>query len=209
MDADFQKDARFRTALVWGVEGRGRLETDVRPEPPGFAAAEMTPSLNRSLLERCYELAAHSPCVKAKYGSLIWHPGLGRIVGEGWNHPPNPACLDCGTLCAGGIRNGVASGTRLELCHSVHAEQAAIIDAGRDARGGFIYVAGFDREGNRFLRDRSLPLGNPRAGFYCTLCIRCIWEAGIAGIMVDSVDGHSYETLEEAWRTSYAVAQGA
>ena len=155
-------------------------------------------------IARCYELSKLSPCFKAKFGSVIVNNGA--IVGEGWNHSPNPACQDCEHQCAGGIRTGVASGTRVELCHAGHAEGWAIICAGIQARGGVIYVAGTDVAGNKFLKDPSLPLGNPRRGFYCTLCIRHIWMAELKLIYVDSVDGIVPETLEEAWATSYGVA---
>jgi len=155
-------------------------------------------------IARCYDLASKSPCFKAKFGSVIVKNGA--IIGEGWNHSPNPECQDCEHQCAGGIRVGIASGTRVELCHAGHAEGWAIVDAGTRARGALIYVAGFDRGGNRFLKDRTLPLGDPRRGFYCTLCIRHIWMAGLNGIYVDSVQGITMETLEEAWATSYGVA---
>lgn len=156
------------------------------------------------LLARCYGLAKNSPCVKAKYGAVIFNDGL--VVAEGWNHSPNPACQDCEHQCAGGIRAGVPSGTRVELCHAGHAEGWAITAAGGFAKGGIIYVAGFDAAGNKHLKDHSLPLGHPRAGFYCTLCIRHIWMAGLTGIGMDTVNGPEIETLEQAWASSYAVA---
>jgi hypothetical protein len=164
----------------------------------------MTPLVLRAILDSCYTLAKNSSCFKAKYGSVIVNGG--SRVGEGWNHSPNPAYSDCEHLCAGGIRTGIESGTRVELCHSGHAEGWAITQAGQLARGGIIFVAGFDRAGDKFLQDRSLPIGNPKAGFYCTLCIRHIWMAGINGIWVDSITGPAFQTLEEAWETSYGVA---
>jgi deoxycytidylate deaminase len=154
---------------------------------------------------RCYELAKNSPCAKAKFGSVIVDK-RNSIVGEGWNHSPNPDCQDCEHQCAGGIRLGIASGTRVELCHAGHAEGWAIVNAGTKAYGSMIYVAGTDAKGNKLLKDHSLPIGDPRAGFYCTLCIRHIWMAGLTGIMVDTVLGPAHETLEMAWNASYGVA---
>lgn len=119
---------------------------------------------------------------------------------------PNPECQDCEHQCAGGIRKGVASGTRVELCHAGHAEGWAITDAGHHARGATIYVAGTNTAGEKFLQDRTLPIGNPKAGFYCTLCVRHIWMAGIVGVWVDTIVGPAYQTLPEAWETSYGVA---
>ena len=156
-------------------------------------------------LDACYELSKKSTCAKAKFGSIVLN-GASTIVGQGWNHSPNPAYSDCEHLCAGGIRAGIPSGTRVELCHAGHAEGWAITEAGVLAKGGIIFVAGTDKAGDKFLQDRSLPVGNPRAGFYCTLCIRHIWMAGINGIWVDSVNGPSYQSLPQAWATSYGVA---
>lgn len=200
INADSQSNERFQVNRVQARDGVGRVETNVKP----VLRTGYLPMTHEFALNRCYELAQKSPCAKRKVGSLIINHG--GIVGEGWNHPPNPACQDCETLCAGGIRKGIASGTRGELCYSLHAEQAAIIAAGKEARGGMLYAAGFDTQGNKFLKDHSLPPGDPHAGFYCTLCIRCIWEAGLRGIMVDTVSGPAFESLEDAWKTSYAVA---
>jgi hypothetical protein len=162
------------------------------------------PITHEIAIAHCYELAKESPCFKAKFGSVVVNDGW--IVGEGWNHSPNPDCQDCEHQCAGGIRLGVPSGTRVELCHAGHAEGWAITKAGNRAKGGIIYVAGTDVAGNKFLKDHDLPLGNPRAGFYCTLCIRHIWMAGITGIWVDTANGPVYESLQDAWKTSFAVA---
>jgi hypothetical protein len=161
--------------------------------------------LPRDVIAHCYGVASYSPCFKAKYGSVVLSKD-DSIVGTGWNHSPNPDCNDCEHQCAGGIRMGVASGTRVELCHAGHAEGWAIVDAGHKAAGGVIYVAGFDKAGKKFQNDPSLPLGNPKAGFYCTLCIRHIWMAGLTGIWTDSINGPLFQTLEEAWKTSYGVA---
>lgn len=161
--------------------------------------------VHRAILDRCYELSKNSSCAKRHSGSIVAR-GAGVIVGEGWNHSPNPAFLDCATLCVGGIRKGIPSGTRVELCHAGHAEGWAITDAGVLARGGRIYVTGTDAVGNRYLKDPKLPVGHPDHGFYCTLCIRHIWMAGILEIWVDGVDGPVVETLDEAWASSYARA---
>lgn len=157
-------------------------------------------------IARCYELAARSSCAKRKVGALIVNHGT--IVGEGWNHSPNPECQDCETLCAGGIRKGIPSGTRVELCYAGHAEGWAITEAGHHARGGVIYAAGYDTAGNKFLKDPSTPVSDPHHGFYCTLCIRHIWMAGLEGIYADTVQGIRYQTLFQAWETSYGVAAG-
>jgi len=157
------------------------------------------------LLNNCYTLATHSSCAKMKFGSIVVD-AIGNHAGSGWNRSPNPACSDCEHLCAGGIRKGIKSGTRLELCYAVHAEQWAILEAGTaNTKSGVILVAGVNAKGEKHLRDKSLPLGHPNRGFYCSLCARMIWAAGLKGVWVDGVDGPIFETLEEIWASSFAV----
>lgn len=159
---------------------------------------------DRACLDTCYEYAKQSPCVKARVGALV--VSAGQVVGTGYNHSPNSACNDCANLCAGGIRQGVKSGTRLELCFSVHAEQWAIHEAGPLAKGATLYVASFDDQWNKRLKDSFLPLGHPMHGFYCSMCARACWMAGIDRIVTDGVDGIVEFTPEEIWNTSYGVA---
>ena len=160
---------------------------------------------DNALIEYCYHLALKSVCVKAKFGSVIIKDGT--ILGEGYNGSPNPQTRDCEKLCAGALRKGVPSGTRLDLCYATHAEQWAILNAGKKSKGAVVYVAGFLADGTKAKKDFSLRLGNPRAGFYCSFCARIIWSAGCLGVIVDTVDGLRFQTLDQLWRTSYAVAE--
>lgn len=164
----------------------------------------MTLERDRACLDACYRLALSSPCVKARVGALVVADNT--VLGYGYNHSPNPGCDDCASLCAGGIRAGIKSGTRLELCHAVHAEQWAIHGAGPAAKGATLYVASFDAEWNKRLKDASLPLGHILHGFYCSMCARACWMAGIARVVTDGVDGIVEFTLEDIWKTSYGVA---
>jgi Cytidine and deoxycytidylate deaminase zinc-binding region len=160
----------------------------------------------RAYLNQCYEIAeAYATCVKAKVGAQVRCP-RGLLFGQGYNHSPNPDCNDCANLCAGDIRKGVKSGTRLELCHAVHAEQWAIHQAGERAKGAILYVASLDENGKPRLKDSSLPLGHPMHGFYCSMCARACWMAGISLIITDGVNGIVKFTPEEIWKTSYGVA---
>jgi len=165
----------------------------------------MTLPQDRAYLDLCYEYAKKSTCSKARVGAIIVVDG-NTIAGIGWNQTPNTACEDCANLCAGGIRKGVKSGTRLELCYAVHAEQWAIHRAGPFARGATIYIASFDENWNKRLKDSSLPLGHPMHGFYCSMCARAVWMAGISRIVTDGINGIVEFTPEEIWNTSYGVA---
>jgi hypothetical protein len=177
----------------------------IHPPRPFYSEGEPI-NWHRGYLNQCYEIARFATCVKAKVGAQVRCP-RGMLLGEGWNHSPNPNCDDCANLCAGGIRKDVKSGTRLELCHAVHAEQWAIHKAGEKAKGATLYVASFHANGDKRLKDASLPLGHPMHGFYCSMCARACWMAGIVRIFTDGIDDTIVEyTPEEIWETSYGVA---
>jgi dCMP deaminase len=167
----------------------------------------MTLEQDRAFLNTCCEYAHMSPCAKARVGAVV--VSAGQIVGTGYNHSPNSACDDCANLCAGGIRKGIKSGTRVELCFAVHAEQWAIHQAGPLAKGGTLYVASFDENWNRRLKDPSLPVGHPMRGFYCSLCARACWMAGIALIVTDSINGVMHHTPEDIWNSSFSLASAS
>jgi dCMP deaminase len=167
----------------------------------------MTPEQHHAYLDTCCEYARMSPCAKARVGALV--VSAGQVVGTGYNHSPNPACNDCATMCSGGIRKGIASGTRLELCYAVHAEQWAIHEAGPLAKGGTLYVASFDQDWKRRLKDPSLPLGHPMRGFYCSLCARAIWMAGIDLVITDSINGIIEHTPDDIWKASFSYGVSA
>ena len=169
----------------------------------------MTSIWDRVYLDQCYDLAKNSTCVKAKVGAQVrGHYGdmPMHLLGQGFNQSPNPAYSDCAKLCAGGIRCGIKSGTQLESCYAIHAEQYAIHQAGIHAKGATLYVASFDENGNKRLKDASLPLGHPMHGFYCSMCARAVWMAGIKRIVTDGVDGIVEFTPEDIWRTAFGVA---
>lgn len=186
--------------------------------------SRVIPSLDlQHYIDLCYEYAQFSTCAKARYGSVIvmadenmpygmQHVGSDgsgeRILGTGCNHSPNPACTDCATLCAGKLRLGVKSGTRVELCYAVHAEQWALLEAGPLAKGATLFNAGYDSNWEKTLRkDPTLPPGHPNAGFYCSVCARLMWAAGIKYVVRDTVWGIPIVyTMEDVWASSYAVA---
>ena len=178
------------------------------------------PSLDyQRYIDMCYDIARGSTCSKARFGSVIvsntWlldgtiaSPPREVIVGRGTNHSPNPACEDCASLCAGKLRLGVKSGTRIELCYAVHAEQWALLEAGPKANGAVIFVTGFDGKWEKNLKkDPTLPEGHPNRGFYCSMCARLMWAAGIKHVVCDSVLGSPViYTVEDVWNSSYIVA---
>jgi dCMP deaminase len=176
----------------------------VHPARPFYTQGEPI-NWDRGYIDQCYELAKLATCVKAKVGAQVRDP-RGILLGQGYNHSPNPACDDCANLCGGGIRQGIKSGTHVELCHAVHAEQWAIHQAGERAKGATLYVASFDADGNKRVKDTSRPLTDPMRLFYCTLCARAIMMAGIKLIVMESTSGILYAGPEDIWQSAYEYA---
>lgn len=69
----------------------------------------------------------------------------------------------------------VPRGERYELCRSVHAEQNAIISAGRkDMLGGTLYLVGINFNDKTYVEN-----SNP-----CALCKRMIINAGLKNVVI-------------------------
>ena len=82
------------------------------------------PSSNDYFMEIATVVAKRSTCLRNQVGALFVRNK--RILTTGYNGAPSG--LDhCDVI--GCARDGVASGTRHELCRAVHAEQNAIIQA--------------------------------------------------------------------------------
>jgi dCMP deaminase len=82
------------------------------------------PSSDDYFMEIASVVAKRSTCLRNQVGALFVRNK--RILTTGYNGAPSG--LDhCDTV--GCAREGVASGTRHELCRAVHAEQNAIIQA--------------------------------------------------------------------------------
>ena len=83
------------------------------------------------------DISLRSTCIRRKIGCVIVKDNI--IVSTGYNGAPRgfPHCIESGC-----IRDelGIQSGTRHEICFGVHAEQNALLQAGRDAAGATLYV---------------------------------------------------------------------
>jgi len=83
------------------------------------------------------EVSRRSTCTRRQIGALIVSEH-GEIKSTGYNGNPR-GLPHCGEM--GCIRDKlkIPSGTRLETCTAVHAEQNALIQAGTNAKGSTIY----------------------------------------------------------------------
>ena len=83
------------------------------------------------------EVSRRSTCTRRQIGAIIVSEH-GEIKSTGYNGNPRglPHCDEMGCIRD---RLGIPSGTRLETCTAVHAEQNALIQAGTNARGSTLF----------------------------------------------------------------------
>lgn len=122
-------------------------------------------SVDKHLMLITQVVSFRSTCIRHHFGCVISKDG--KIVSTGYNGAVKGAvhCIDKGC-----IRNklGIESGTIIEVCDAVHAEQNAIIQAGSNAEGGILYVN-----------------GTP-----CITCSKMIVNAGIKKIVIPENDSY-------------------
>jgi dCMP deaminase len=83
------------------------------------------------------EVSKRSTCTRRQIGAIIVSDS-GEIRSTGYNGNPRglPHCEDMGCIRD---QQKIPSGTRMETCTAVHAEQNALIQAGPLSRGGTLY----------------------------------------------------------------------
>lgn len=93
--------------------------------------------IDQYFLEIANIIAKRSTCLRRKIGAVVVKDK--KIISTGYNGAPRgfPHCLDVGCRRD---KMGIASGERHEECIGVHAEQNALLQAGKDAEGATLYV---------------------------------------------------------------------
>lgn len=83
------------------------------------------------------EVSKRSTCTRRQIGAIVVSD-VGGIKSTGYNGNPRglPHCEEIGCIRD---KLGIPSGTRLETCTAVHAEQNALIQAGTNARNSTLY----------------------------------------------------------------------
>ena len=121
------------------------------------------------------DVSTRSTCLRRQIGALVVKNDV--IISTGYNGAPRgfPHCLDVG--CRRDKLN-IASGERHEECVGVHAEQNALLQAGRDAEGATLYVNAFP----------------------CKICAKLLINAGVKRVVIsgDYSDKEGLEYLEKA-----------
>ena len=105
-----------------------------------------------------------STCLRRQYGAVIVKND--RIISTGYNGSARgePNCCDVGECWR--ESHGIPHGEQYEKCVAVHAEDNAISQAGREAIGATLYLAGFEN-------------GKPISAVPCAMCERKIKNAQI------------------------------
>ena len=134
-------------------------------------------------------LARRSKCIQAQHGVVIVSDDV--IIGRGRNTPvPDEPCDPC-------TRKDVKGISIEDMCHSVHAEENAFIDAlknGYSIEGACAYHAGLDDSGN--IRRDNIPL--------CTKCSRLLRQQGLGFFVLIDDKGYALYDIVEFDELSYA-----
>ena len=87
------------------------------------------PSKDAYYLDIAAMVARRSTCIRRQYGAVIVKND--EIIATGYNGAPAGirTCVERGECMR--KKQGIASGTRHELCYAIHAEQNAIIQAAK------------------------------------------------------------------------------
>ena len=137
------------------------------------------PSWDKYFARICEDVAARSTCIRHQFGSVIVNDRH-EIVATGYNGPVRgaPHCEEVGCIKD---EMGIESGMGHGICPAVHAEQNALIQAGRESKGCSLYINGFP----------------------CKICARLIANAGIARVVVSGTytDEEGLKILKDAGAT--------
>lgn len=121
------------------------------------------------------EVSRRSTCTRRQIGAIIVSD-VGEIKSTGYNGNPRgiPHCDEMGCIRD---KLKIPSGTRLETCTAVHAEQNALIQAGTNSRGSTLYST-------------IVP---------CPICARMILNAQVARVVFidDYSDNSGVELLKQ------------
>ncbi len=136
------------------------------------------PEKDKYYLDIARAVASRSPCLRVKYGAIIVKNDA--IVSTGYNGPIRGGvnCYEVG--CLKEVLN-LPHGKAYDYCPAVHAEENAIINAGRNGSsvlGGILYLYGTDVKTEKVVK--SVP---------CDRCKRAIINAGITKVVMINEDG--------------------
>lgn len=124
-------------------------------------------------LKIALDCSGRSTCLQRRYGAIIVDKD-GYIISTGYNGAPRNVgdCLNIRS-CWRRIKQ-IPSGQNYEKCMSVHAEMNALLQAGKNAKGSTMYLAGYDID-KKELPDNMMP---------CSLCTKLLINSQIRDVVM-------------------------
>ncbi|MFV2040425.1 MAG: cytidine/deoxycytidylate deaminase family protein [Candidatus Hydrothermarchaeales archaeon] len=118
------------------------------------------PTWDEYFMNIVHQLKKRSTCTRRQFGAIVVNSKK-EIISTGFNGVVRGAehCEDIGCIKD---EMGVESGMGHGICPAVHAEQNALIQAGKDAEGATLYLNGFP----------------------CKICARLIVNSGIKQLIM-------------------------
>lgn len=141
-------------------------------------------SKERYYLDIAYAVCKRSNCLKRHYGAVIVKDD--EIIATGYNGSPRGAvnCCDVGKC---NRLNTPSNSGDYSQCHSVHAEQNAILSASRDKMiGATLYLAGEELDKEYFDETGEYKYNRMGNCTPCPICGRMIDNSGIIDVIGDS-----------------------
>jgi len=142
---------------------------------------------DKRFLELAYDISVFSNCHKINFGAVIVDPN-GEILSEGVNYVPRGIKIISEKICNLCIRKelGITSGTQIELCGAIHAEQMACINLkkkykpklGENKKELTLYLSMAYHGKQKYLKLEK----DGKFLFPCSMCARIMWFSHIKEI---------------------------
>jgi dCMP deaminase len=147
-------------------------------------------------LQIAEEVSKRATCMSAHFGALIVKDD--QIISTGYNGAPRMTkdCYEIGFCLRRKLQ--IPSGTKYELCRSVHAEQNAIINAAR--AGVSLMNADLYLYGERVMEGQTGLL----KAYPCFICKKMVLNAGIKRVFANDEKGELIEYSVEEWTEAWA-----
>ncbi len=140
----------------------------------------LRPSRIENLLDQARIVSKRATCLRRHYGAILVRDNI--ILSQGYNGAARKEedCLEKGYCMRDNLK--IPSGERYELCHSVHAENNAIINAA---------VAGVSiKDASLYLYGELHRTGKMIDAKPCMMCARTLLNAGIEKVIANTYDGY-------------------
>ncbi|HVN65581.1 MAG TPA: cytidine deaminase [Methanomicrobiales archaeon] len=157
----------------------------------------MRTNRHQYFLDLALRCAHQGTCLRRNFGAIIVDE-YNTIVSTGYTGAPRKQ-RDCTEIRkCWRQEHHIPSGSNYERCRSVHAEMNALIQAGKQARGCTLYLAGYDAETEDLTRI-----------WPCFLCSKMLVNSGVAKIVMRTGETEYIEKdPEDLYRMRSAEALG-